>query len=381
MLRFLGILLGGVLLLLAVVAVGLKVRYGGGEAFPDRTTAPLMDIRGVETVAETAHPPGNIAVAADGRVFFTLHPEGRPPVNVVQWVDGRAVPWPSAEFQPGGSHELAFQEILSLRIDRQARLWVLDNAMHGLGQPRLLAFDLDTGEVVYRHDFTRAMMGRGSHANDFQVDSEGRFVYIADASFFALTPALVVHDTVTGNTRRLLEGDISVQAEKYVPVVAGRRMEVLGLVAVRPGVDSIALDKQDEWLYFAAVTAGRLYRVRTEDLRDTTLDAVELSRSVEAFAEKTMSDGITMDLEGNIYVSDPEHSAILRIGQDREMVTLLRDPRIRWPDGFSFGPGGWLYFTCSSLHQVIGMLPSSLRDNAPYQVYRFRPGVSGVPGH
>ena len=63
------------------------------------------------------------------------------------------------------------------------------------------------------------------------------------------------------------------------------------------------------------------------------------------------------------------------------MVTLLRDPRIRWPDGFSFGPGGWLYFTCSSLHQVIGRLPSSLRDNAPYQVYRFRPGTSGVPGH
>ena len=42
----------------------------------------------LETVAETDYPPGNIAISPEGRIFFTLHPEAGPPVNVVEWVNG-----------------------------------------------------------------------------------------------------------------------------------------------------------------------------------------------------------------------------------------------------------------------------------------------------
>ena len=76
-----------------------------------------------------------------------------------------------------------------------------------------------------------------------------------------------------------------------------------------------------------------------------------------------MSDGISMDLEDNVYISDPEHSAILRLDPQRRLHTLVKDPQLRWPDGFSFGPDGWLYVTCSSLHQVIGLPPSSVRHS------------------
>ena len=50
---------------------------------------------------------------------------------------------PNDAFQrpaPGTPH---FQSPLAVRIDRQGRLWVLDYADYGRGQPRLLAFDLD----------------------------------------------------------------------------------------------------------------------------------------------------------------------------------------------------------------------------------------------
>ncbi len=370
------------LLLLVVLVVAVRVIYGGGRTgFPDRTGAPLYSADVLETVAETGFPPGNIAVAADGRIFFTLHPEGRPPVNVVQWTGEQAVPWPSAAYQPGGSEALAFGEILSLRIDRQNRLWLLDNAVHGTGQPRLLAFDLDSRELLFRHDFSPDVMPLGSHANDFQVDAAGRHVYIADASLFRKQPALVVVDVQQGTSLRRLDSHPSVMPEDWIPVVAGRSMQVLGLFTVAPGVDSIGLDRAGEWLYYAAVNAGRMYRVPAAALRDPKVGEAALAQRVEVYAEKTMSDGITTDDAGNVYLSDLEHSAILRLGPDRQMETLLRDPRIRWPDGFSFGPDGWLYFTCSSLHQVIGLPPSSVRENGPYQVYRFRPGDSGHPGH
>jgi sugar lactone lactonase YvrE len=370
-----------IVLATAALALTLRLRYGGGEAFPDRTTAPELESSQLEIVANLDTPPGNIAVSADGRVFVTLHPEARPQIKVAEIVQGLAVPYPNMSFQTDADNPRRFLSVLSLRIDRQNRLWTLDNAHHGIQPGRLLAFDLASAELVHEYVFPKEMAGLGSHLNDFQVSADGRYIYIADASFFAKTPALIVYDIERGTTRRLLEGQASVTAEPYIPVVQGRPMVAFGLVAIRPGVDSIALDHRGEWLYFAPVTNNHMYRVRTRDLLDTTLTPEALALRVENYALKTMSDGITMDLQDNIYISDLEHSAILRLDTQRRLSTLIKDPKLRWPDGFSFGPAGWLYVTCSSLHQVIGLPPSSVRKHAPYQVFRFRPGAEGVPGH
>lgn len=366
---------------LGFAALFLWVRYGGGGRFEDRSGEPELPESALELVADLELPPGNVAVSPSGRVFFSFHPEAAPEVAVAEWVDGRPVPFPSPDFQPGGSHPLRFQTVLSLRIDRQGRLWTLDNANHGLGQPRLLGFDLESGALRHRHDFPSEIAGFGSHLNDFQVDPAGRRVYIADASIVAQTPALVVYDVESGSSRRLLEGHVSVSAEPFVPVVQGREMRLFGIVAIRPGVDSIALDRNGEWLYYAAVTAQHLYRVRTADLDDASLGSDALEARVERFAVKTMSDGITTDLEGGIYLSDLEHSAVLRLDPEGGLRNLLETPRLRWPDGLGYGPGGWLYVTCSALHHVIGRSAAHVRSHAPYQIYRFRPGVPGIPGH
>jgi len=63
-----------------------------------------------------------------------------------------------------------------------------------------------------------------------------------------------------------------------------------------------------------------------------------------------------------------------------DVETLVKDPRLRWPDGFSFGPEGWLYVTCSSLQHVLFLDPAVMRTNAPYQVFRFKPGTHAVAG-
>jgi sugar lactone lactonase YvrE len=378
--RILGRIVGLLGLLLVALMITLYVRYGGGKDFPDRTGTPQLRAAVLEAVAQLPTPPGNIAVSAGGRVFVSLHPEARPKFKVVELVDGRMRPWPSEAFQ-GGGEPRAFREVLSLRIDRQNRLWTLDTGMHGVHPGRLLAFDLKSGDVVHEFEFPRGVAGLGSHLNDFQVSPDGAFVYIAEASFFAKTPALVVYDVAQRRARRLLERHPSVTAEHYTPVVQGRRMVALGLVSIRPGVDSIALDHRGEWLYFAPVTNLNMYRVRTADLRNEQLSGAELAGKVETFAEKTMSDGITIDADGNLYLTDPEHSAIVLLRQDKTLQTLVKDDVLRWPDGFSWGPDGWLYVACSSLHHIIGRPPWTFGEHAPYQVYRFKPGGRGVPGH
>lgn len=379
--RLLGRLLGLLGLLLVVALVTLWVRYGGGADFPDRTGTPRLRASALEVVANLPTPPGNIAVSAGGRVFASLHPEARPRHKVVEIVDGQARPWPSEAFQSEAGDPRYFRSVLSLRIDRQNRLWTLDNGDHGMADGRLLAFDLKNGEVVHEYVFPRAIAGLGSHLNDFQVAPDGAFIYIAEASFFAKTPALIVYDVEARRARRVLEGHPSVTAEKYTPVVQGRRMVAFNLVAIRPGVDSIALDTRGEWLYFAPVTNLHLYRARAADLRNPALGAAELAGRVETWAPKTMSDGITMDTAGNIYLSDPEHSAIVVLRPDQSLATLVKDDLLRWPDGFSWGPDGWLYVTCSALQQIIGRPPWTYDDNAPYQIFRLKPGGEGVPGH
>ena len=66
---------------------------------------------------------------------------------------------------------------------------------------------------------------------------------------------------------------------------------------------------------------------------------------------------------------------------DGRLQTLVQSERLRWPDGFSFGPDGWLYVSCSSLQHVIGRPPSTIAAHAPYHVFRLRPGATAAAGH
>jgi sugar lactone lactonase YvrE len=364
-------------LLLAVVLLILR----GGRRLESMAGEPLLPGTVLETVADLDYPPGNVAVSAGGRVFFTLHPDGNPPGNVYELVDGAPVPYPSEAFQKPGNDLPYFQSVLSLRIDRQGRLWTLDHARFSRGQPRLLAFDLTSGAIVHRYDFPRSTVPFLSMLNDFQVDPSGRRIYIADASPILHRPAIVTYDVETRESRRLLAGHPSVHAADFVLQAPGRDMIIFGLVPMRVPVDSIALDERGEWLYYGPLTGDRMYRVAARDLDDPSLDDEELGRRVEDYGPKPLSDGLAMDRDDNIYVSDMASSAVLTLGPDRQLRTVVQDARLRWPDGFGFGPDGWLYVTCSALHQVLFLPERSRREHAPYQIYRFRPGGTGTPGH
>jgi sugar lactone lactonase YvrE len=367
---------------LALVAVVVRLRFGGGAYLEDRTTEPALPDSALEVVVDLDYPPGNVAVSQDGRIFLTLHPDGAPPVSVVEIVGGRPVPYPNAAYQDRDDESVPhFQTVLALRIDRQNRLWALDHAEFGQGQPRLLAFDLATNQQVHRYDFPSDVAGFLSMLNDFQVSPDGDTIYIAESSPIAQTPALIVYDVPGQTSRRLLESHPSVLPEDYMLRVEGRDMTVLGLYTLRIGVDSIALDRSGEWLYYGPVNGDRMYRIAARDLEDRGLAPEMLAARVEDYGPKPQSDGLGSDDAGNVLITDPEHGAVLTLGSDRQLRTLVKSPRLRWPDGMSFGPDGWLYVTCSSLQHVLFRSGAHMRAHAPYQVFRFRPGTTAIAGH
>ena len=364
--------------------VVMKLRYGGGTVpFPDRSTVPMLPGSALEVVATLAEAPGNIAVSSTGRVFINFHPEGRPEgTKVAELVNGQPVPFPSAEFQHvRGWGEPYFDQPFSLRIDNQNRLWTLDTGFHGMRTPRLLAFDLDSRQLVHQWDIPSPEAGFGSYVQDFQVTGDGRFVFLADVSAMALNPALISYDVGAKVGRRVLEEKPSVVGGNYIILSNGHEMSLLGgLYKMHPGVDSIALDHRDGWVYFGPMSHETLFRVRAEDLREASRPNIQAH--VEKFGPKPQSDGLTMDSENSVYITDVEHGAICVLNQQRELRTLIRDEkRIRWPDGLSLTADGWLYFTDSAIPDLMLRSREHVKAAGPYFVYRVQVGKKGRAGH
>ncbi len=370
-----------ILIIFMVLLIGLlstiRIRYGGGRQFEDRSSSPILPNTALKIVAALDEPPGNIAVSATGRIFITIHPLSRPEENkVVELVDGTPVPYPDID-----SQQNLFQAVLGLAIDRQNRLWLLDDGIQGIKQPRLLAFDLQTDQLVKRYDFPPEIAGFGSFLNDLQIDPPGHKIYIADTSTLAKKPAIIIYDTKQNSARRVLGNHPSVVEQDWIINARGRKMMLWwGLFVVKPAVDSIALDRNGQWLYYGPMAHESMFRVRTKDLNDRSLTSQELGNKVEKFGPKPLSDGLSMDLKNNIYITDVEHGAILKLGPDKNLKTLIRDPRLRWPDGLSFGPDNWLYISDSALQDVMFKSKKYIRSKAPYYIFKFKPGPRGIAG-
>lgn len=360
------------LVVIVVVAVlGLRLWFGDGGSYKDLTTQPAIGEPGLETVLEHGSPIGAVAVSAAGRIFFATHPDiPADGPRVFEWRDGEAQPFPAAATQAN-----LLDTPAGLVVDRFERLWIVDPARHGLGRPRIVAIDLGTGLVTHEHVFPREVAPRGSFLHDLEVDPAGRMVFIADTSVWRRTPAVVVYDSLTRESRRRLEGHTSVRAQDWVPATKVRELRYLaGLVPYKPGLHGLALDPTGRWLYLAAMANDTLYRVEAAVLADPAVGDGELAAAVEPAGVKPLSDGLVADLAGNVFVTDVEHGAVLRLDPAGQLQTLVRSPRIRWADSLSFGPGGWLYLSDSALAETLLQTPGTVDDRAPYRVLRFRPG-------
>ena len=366
------------LLVILAIAIALRVRYGGGDPYPDISTTPLLDETSLEEVFAYPEPIGNVAVSHDDRVFFTVHPESRPQGNrLLEIVADAAVPFPS-----GASQQTLFNSVLGLVIDERNILWSIDHGNHGFNEARLLAFDLATGEVAHDHFFGPEIAPAGSFLQDLQITPDGQTIVIADASFWRKAPALIVYDIQRKTARRVLESHASVTPQNYLIRNPLKDMSFAGgLVSLKGGVDGIAFDADGEWLYFAAINQSGLYRVQLDDLTDTELSPEQLGSRVERYSNKPLSDGLSTDVAGNVYVTDVEHSAIFIVGPDRAPKTLLRSDRIRWADALSFGPAGWLYLADSAIPELVLKPKSYITSKGPYHIFRFQPGFEGIPGH
>ncbi|MEM7049024.1 MAG: L-dopachrome tautomerase-related protein [Acidobacteriota bacterium] len=298
--------------------------------------------------AET--PPGNIAIGPDGRIFLSVHGFYGQPIKVVELLeDGSTRPYPNATwaFAPkdGGN---GLYGVLGLNVDSKGILWLLDTSGENRAG-RLIGWDT-RAEKLHRIVYLAAPVIRPeSFLNDLAIDAENGFVYIADTAG-ADTAALVVVDLDTGQARRVLEGSRYTVAEDIDMVIDGRTME-LGGAPARLGINPITLSPDNQWVYFGAMTGTSLYRVRGADLRNSKLTSKQLAERVERYGDKPISDGITVDGGGNVYITAITENAIGVVGSDGEYRQLFQRQDLAWPDGFAYGPDHQIYVTVNELHR------------------------------
>lgn len=369
-------LLLGLAVLMAALAIVLNLRYGGGEPYPDLSGTPLFDEGVLEVAVTSAEPIGNLAVSADGRVFYTIHPESRPSgAKLLEWVDGAPKPFPSEDAQA------EFETPLGVAIDQQNRLWTIDHGNHGTGRAKLLAFDLGTGGLVHEHVFDSSVAQLGSFLQDLQVDSTGKRVFIADVSFWRKNPGLIVYDVELGTARRALDSDPSVSAQDWLIRNPTKDMSFFGgLVVLKPGVDGIAISRDDKWIYYGAMAHDTMYRIKVADLLDDSLSDGARAARVQAIGTKPLNDGLSTDREGNLLITDVEHGAVIRMAPGGELTTLIRSEKIRWADALSYGPDGWLYVADSAIPDQMLRSKTHIQAHAPYYIFRFKPDIDGIPG-
>ncbi len=128
----------GVLVLVAMV----KVKYGTGKEYPDVGANLPTESFVLEKLIQLDYPPGNLAVAKNGDVYFNYHPVAKAerfsPATVFKWSSGKVEPFPSLEAQKD------FQGTFGMTIDNQGRIWFIEPASFDFKHTRVSAFDLNT---------------------------------------------------------------------------------------------------------------------------------------------------------------------------------------------------------------------------------------------
>jgi sugar lactone lactonase YvrE len=318
-----------------------------------------------------------VAVSRDGRLF----------TNYPYWSDiyqhalveikpvNQKVPYPNADmnsWKPGDNGLNKWVCVQAVYIDDANNMWVVDPAAPKMGPVyqnsyKLVKISLATNTVQRTYTFT-GVADVNSYINDVRVDTARQFAYLTNSS----EGGIVVADLNTGNSRQLLMAHYSVKSDPaYTFIVDGKELRKNGQ-PMKFNSDGIALSPDREWLYYKPLTDDKLYRIRTEYLRNASMGDAEISAKVEDLGRFSSSDGMIFDKKGNLYLGDVQNYRIVRISPDLKMTTIIQDSRLIWPDSYSISDDGFLYISCSQINKQPEYNEGVNRRTSPYTIYRMK---------
>jgi sugar lactone lactonase YvrE len=327
---------------------------------------------------DDTHQFTGVAISKSGRMFVN-YPRWLPEhqYDVVEVMpNGTVSPFPNEEWNSwhkGLSGTDKWVCVQAVYVDDSDELWVVD-----LGAPemqnvqgdgaKLVGIDPKNNDVKRVYNLTK-IAGSNSYINDVRVDTQTQTAYLTESK----NGGIVVVNLESGEARAVLTRDYSVKSDpNHTVMVNGEELKINGR-PFKGSSDGIALSPDRQWLYYKPLTDTKLYRIRTGDLRNSILNDKELGAKVEDLGSNfTTSDGMTFDPKGNLYLSDFEHNAIVRITTAMKLEIVAHDQRLIWPDTFSWSPDGWLYVSCSQIQNMPWCHDGQSTRTTPYSIYRLK---------
>lgn len=322
-----------------------------------------------------------VAVLPDGRVFGDFPRWDNNPVNPVAEIgaDDSVKPYPDANWciwnetvrNEPQKHWICPQSVYA---DKAGMLWVLDPASPGLkgtvpGGFKLVKIDPNTNKVVQTVSFPESVAARKSYLNYVRVDTQNNFAYITESGI----GALVVVDLKSGRARKVLEKHPSMLADTTLNIKADGQLlrDPMGKQAAF-NADGIALSQDLQYLYWKPLTSYKLYRIKTEALRNAALTDAQLGQQIEDLGKVPACDGMEIDAANNLYMTTFEDHSIKRRRPDGKIAMVVQDPRLEWPDTFAFGPEGILYVTNSAIHKTPTWNKGVGKQDQPYHIFKMK---------
>lgn len=279
-----------------------------------------------DIVAQLNQGPGNVTVTEKGRVILSQHQFYEPSYSVVELKGtDTLVPFPNAALNDrNGQSDLKLDSVLGIRASGDI-VWMLDNGMRSGVPPKLVAWDTKIDRLHRVIYLPSPITPKDQFVNDFAIDPIHRRIFISDPAGGS-NAGLIVVNLDTGTSRRVLQGHVSVVPENIDLVIDGRPIQVKdaqgNLFRPHIGVNPITEDLHNEWVYFGPMHGNSLYRIKAAELADEKIDDDTLSRRVERYAGKPISDGISIDQDGNIYLGELAENAIgvITVGAERKLT-------------------------------------------------------------
>lgn len=340
-----------------------------------------------ELYATVDQAVGNITFTPQGDLVYSHHPFFGPEIRVVKYnaETKTTTPFPNLKWNtPRDTDDHYLSNVLGIRNDKNGIIWMLDMAQRNPITPKIVGWNTHTDELEKIYYLPLTAVVSTSQPNDMVVDTKHGAFIIADEGIGnggdGSTGAFIIVDMKTGKTRRTLEGTRSTLPEDTPTVIKGKPLAVNGK-ALLVGNDGITADANFEWLYYGPLNGKKMYRIRITDLLNENLSEVDLDSKIETYSEKPNNGGLSIDKEGNLYLTALEsNSAAVILAKDRSTQTMISHKNLVWPDGVSYNHvDGYMYVSAAQVNLGAVFNEGVDKSTKPFYIFRFKPLVAGIP--
>jgi len=340
-----------------------------------------------EVFATTNQAVGNITFTNNGDLVYSHHPFFAPD-NRVMIMDAKtkeSKPFPNKSWNtPRGTDDNYLSNVLGIRNDENGIIWMIDMAQRNNVTPKIVGWNTKTDELERIYYLPKSSVPKIAQPNDMVVDTKHGYFIIADEGIGnggdGSQAAFIIVNMKTGKTRRILEGTRTTKPENTPTVINGKHLAVNGNDLL-VGNDGITADKDFEYIYYGPLNGTKIYRIKTLDLVNEAFSNEDLDAKIETYSEKPNNGGMSIDRDGNIYLTALEtQSVAVVLAKDKSVKTMAQDKNMVWPDGVSYNHvDGYMYVSAAQVNNGAVFNNGKDKSSTPFYIFRFKPLVKGVP--